>query len=1374
MLSTRNGLPQDVVNHVVTDSAGFLWVATQGGVARWDGYRAVALTGPDNMLTNTSVSRLSLENEEALWISTYSSGIYRYEFATGEYSQMVNIPYRQRPDWAQYANSFKWLNNDTVLIGMAEEVIRFHTDTATYEVLYSLSDASLERAESIRRVDTIAGTLLIATTHNLYSKPLSESGKVTPVDYLNGVEPDVNTRNVKLLMQDNQQRFWVGTVGGLFMAPVAALTDYLAGQGENPFTQILSEHNTWDMVQNNADSFWLGTSDGLFQLSRQEGGWQAEHILEPSNGFTELSKKHIKTLTKDDNGNLWLGSEYGGALYFQPQGVSLETLQNRRYQASPLLSNNTVWALHQSDSDTLWIGTDNGLNRYQFSTGESEQFLVSTDTIATDYESIIEKIFPWDERHLLLQTFDGLRLFSIEDGTVSLPPVAEGGDQTMFQSWNFGSNTDTQGRIYFIADAFYRYSPQTLDVEKLALDPAVFDVDFFSGFLGTSPHYENQIMVAMLDGVWLIDTRTLEHTLVYAFPESQRNNEVSVSAFAVDGDNTLWLAFPRFGLLGLDATTFEQKVALNSDNKLPSDIVYSLQPDALGGLWFSSHSGLHRYAPATDKLKNFRYGRQLFISEFNEGAVTTLSDGRLAFGSTNGVVMFNPESLLSATSGADSASRMTITAATLNSRDWALPLRALNGDKLDLHHDDYGITVYFSPMVMGNKSDARYTYKLLRDNSIVSEGTTRDARLNFASLEPGFYTLTVAPTSNSFDATFIPADISIAVPYPPLRSPLAYATYALIALGLLLAYLFTRQQQLNRLARAQQQVRLFGDAFRQTRDWVIIFDADKTPVAANPAFAQAFGIAEHGNLKREMNQLYRRYPKLSRVLLGHLAGLSPGQFWKDEDSIDAADGRNHDVLIEITAVRDEENAERTDHYLLVISDISDQKRAERKLIKIANYDSLTGLVNRSLLLDRLEHAVANAKAHDTKVAVLFVDLDRFKGINDSLGHDYGDKLLKVVANRMRNLAAEADTVARLGGDEFVLVIEEVKNLDILSHFVQELIESVETPISLGKEVLRVSCSVGVSFYPDDAAEPAELLKQADVAMYSAKKDTLNGFTYFTTEMNERARHRLHLENRVKKAFTEDCFYNQYQPIINARSGAVEGVELLLRCKMADEPLYPDAFIPILEQLRYIIEVTRQAMRRAVSDLAQWYQQGFNGYVSVNLSALHFKTEFDIDGIRALLEEFSLPVSSLRFEITEGVLMDNTGGALRQIQRLVEAGFVLALDDFGTGYSSLSYLKRYPLSVLKIDKSFVDGIQPGNEDDALVATTINLARSLSMTCVAEGIETQAQARQLLMMGCDRQQGYHFSRPVDAEAIPALIDQSWCVASDPEAVARQSGG
>ena len=1362
VLSTKNGLTQDFVNHIVIEDSGFVWVATEGGLVRWDGYRAQPLNGPDNTFTNASINRLSLEADKGLWISTFASGVYRYDFESNQVENKVRRPYRNQPDWIQPANNFHWHSKTQLVISLYEEVILYDIQTNSVSVIFSLHDEALDNAESIRFAITINDRLFVATTKGLYSKSVDASPQdFQRLDYLNGLPGNVKRDDAKFLMADTQGRFWVGAVDGLYMAPVSELDVYLEGKGNNPFTPIVIGRNIWTVAEAGENTFWLGTNKGLFSLAYRNGQWETVYELTPDYGDTVLPRKRVKTIARDNDSNIWLGTEYGGALYYMPSSANVTTIQNRRSDNVLTLSNTIVWTLYQDDDNALWIGTDNGLNRYDLETGETKAFLVSEDEDDSNGDSVIEKIMPWKEGTLLLQTYNGISVFDKTTGTLSKPNPA-GGAAQIFSQWNYGSALDEKGRVYFGSDKFYRFDHTTNRVESLALDPDVFDSDFFSAFLGTSAYYVNRMFVAMLNGLWLVNTDTLEYELVYQLPPEQRNTTISVSSWALDHQGLLWLAFPRFGLLALDADTFEVKQRVNADNTLPSEIVYSLMMDDDDGLWFSSHSGLHRYSTTDASITNYRYGQEIAVSEFNEGAVTRLDDGRLAYGSTNGVVLFDPAKLFDKKHQRDTMRKMVITGFRLDSRDdLSLPKMDLSGETVNLEHDDYGISILFSPMLMSDKTGENYQYSLYRGPDLVSEGVTRDPKIIFATLLPGEYVFTVGPTANSFDDTFLPASITIFVPYAPWRSPLAYTVYVIFSLAIVLAYFYARHQHLNRLQRAQQQVRLFGDAFRQTRDWVVIFDADQQPVAINRAFAVAFGIDETGNIERSFKQLFLRYPKLARQMSGRLAALQPGQFWKDEDVVEGADGKAYDVQIEITAISDPDNTALTDHYLLVISDISEQKNAERKLLKIANYDSLTGLVNRSLLLDRLEHAVESARESKSKVAVLFVDLDRFKGINDSLGHDYGDKLLRVVANRMRNLVSGADTVARLGGDEFVIVIEDVQRVDDLSHFVGELIESVETPISLGKEILRVSCSVGVSFYPDDAVEPAELLKHADVAMYSAKKDTLSAFTYFTSEMNQRARDRLHVENLVKRAFTEDCFYNHYQPIVNTLTGKTEGVELLMRCQLPEQPLYPDMFIPVLEELRYIIETTRQAMRRAVADLADWYARGFEGYISVNLSALHFKTEFDIAGVKALLDEYALPASSLRFEITEGVLMDNTGNALTEIQRFVDEGFVLALDDFGTGYSSLSYLKRYPLKVLKIDKSFVDDIQPGNANDALVSTTITLAQRLSMISIAEGVETLEQAQYLAELGCHYQQGYYFSRPVPGSDVPELLARKWSI-------------
>lgn len=1359
-LSTKNGLPQDIVNDIAINEDGFVWIATEGGLVRWDGVRTKRIAGPSNTIVDASIYKLALQGEEALWFSVYGQGVFYLDLATQAIEQIEPTYYRDVKGYVQHAETFYWQSDNQLIIALAEEVQRFNTQTKTLEKLIRLPEPFLDDNNSIRAAITVDDVLLVATTSGVYTKDVNNpSQPLNVLNYLGNIPANLDNKNAKFLMVDDRERVWISTVQGVFVANKKDFLEQVRGKRENAFIQAVSDRNVWTMVQHKTDGFWMGTNKGLYELNKTASGWQYEHILEPHNGSTEISNKKISAIAKDESGNLWLSSVYAGALYFGTKSADIFAIQNTRTGSGDTLTSHVIWALGETQPNELWLGTENGLNRYNLTTKTFNKYLFSESELASMGDGAINRIIPLNDGKLLIETYNGIRLFDPVTGESKRPDIVSGEDPTIFDAYAPGATLASDGNLYFIGSAnFLKYDVEQKRISSLKLDPRVFDINFSFGFLGESSYHGNRLFLATEGGLWLIDPKTSRHELVYRFSELQRARDRSISSWVIDDTGVLWLAYSGVGLIGVDSDTFEPLYNLNDTNILLSNIVYGLQKDESGKIWFSSHKGLHRYDPATGQIKNYIYGRELSVSEFNQGASLKLHDGRLVYGSTSGAVVFSPLQLENLETGKGLLSKQTaITEVSVDNRVLNQPLKNLNEHHFDLDYEDYGLTFHFSALTMSGVGKVKYYYKLLKGDRTVTEGITEDAKITITNIEPGDYVFSVVPTPGSFDFNVIPAEVTLSMPYAPLRSPLAYTIYASLVVGLFVAYLFSRQRQLIRLQKAQQQVTLFSDAFRQTRDWVLIFDKDKRLVAANPAFEQVFGFNSKEPLPKQLAKLYLRYPNLNRHLSGKLPEMQGGDFWKDEAAIDGADGKSYDVLIDITAVSGETN--EADHYLIVISDITEQKNAERKLLKIATYDSLTGLVNRPLLLDRLEHAIGLARHNAHRVAVMFVDLDRFKGINDSLGHDYGDKLLRIVANRMRNLVAESGTVARLGGDEFVIVIEEVNADDDLSPFVAQIIESVETPISLAEEVLRVSCSIGVAFYPEDASEPAELIKQADVAMYSAKKDALSGFTYFTSDMNERAKTRLQLENKVKRAFSEDGFFNNYQPIIDARSNSTVGVELLLRGRINDEPLYPDQFIPVLEELKYIIEVTRQAMRRAAADLSSWYEQGFKGYVSINLSALHFKTEFDVAGVLSLLEEFGLPKEAFRFEITEGVLMDDSDNALRQIQRFVNEGFILALDDFGTGYSSLSYLKRYPLSVLKIDKSFVNEMAPGNANEALVTTTITLASNLKMTCIAEGVETKAQVEELKTKSCFLHQGYFYAKPCKAEDIVPLLFKSW---------------
>ncbi|QPG06756.1 EAL domain-containing protein [Salinimonas marina] len=1357
-LSTHQGLTQDTILDILIDNDGFVWFATEGGLGRWDGYNFLTIKGPNDVFVNASIEKLFLDSAQKLWISTLSSGVYTLDLHTQAINRIIDRQARSETSWSQTGRAFIEDSNSNIYVALDHEVVFISARDNKPKTLAVLPQPLRDKDNLIRDIWLTDKYLYIASSSGLFAKRRDmPQAPLLPIEYLPLAERNISNLNSKFLWLDRQQRFWVATVQGVFAIPLPDLEAALDKNTQARFTAVDETLNVWEVVQKEDDSFWLASSSGLYSLKQNASGtWQKIHILQPDAGDVELAKKTIRTLAQDKGGNLWLGTELGGALFWSPETLTINTIQNHLNRETDVLSDNTVWSFHQSDANTLWVGTANGLTRLALDTMKSDFFLQSGDSYS-NIESEITDIVPAPDGKLFLRTFEGIRLFDPAANTLSFLPTNRAEDDAVVKAGTYSMSLGPDGWLYIMGHSFFRYNPKSYELEPLPFAEQGVSTQTAIGFLGFSEKLGNQMLFATSDALWLLDTHSLQSQILYKYQALEKNNSVAISSWGIDDFNTLWLGFPRFGLIGIDLQSREVTHRFNSDNVLNTNVVYGVTLDKANNIWFSSHQGVYRFSPRNQLIKNYSYGKELTVSEFNDGASVLLEDGKIAFGSTRGVVIFDPMSLINNHDQPRIKQSMAITGVGLSSRALTLPLNNLNGRHLEMAHNDFGIVINFSSMVSDSAGRENYLYTLSRDQNIVSQDVTTNGVASFAFLAPGKYRFEVRPATAHFSYDITPASITFTIAYPPFRSPFAYAMYAMGALILLFLYFSHRQQQLRRQASTERQLRLMGQAFRQTRDWVVVFDPDSSPIAANPAFCAIFGLNSKAKLNHQWEKLRLKRPELPQKLQAPLKALQPGEFLKEETQLAGVNGQQFDVLIDITAVTAEEQAGQVDHFLVVISDISEQKRAERKLLKLASFDNLTGLVNRSLLLDRLEHALAHAANHQLQVAVLFVDLDRFKSINDTLGHDYGDKLLKVIAGRMQNLASKDDTVARLGGDEFVIVLEDVGRTQHINSFVGKLIEAVETPISLGEEIISTSCSVGIAFYPEDAGAPSELLKQADVAMYSAKKDKVNRFTYYTSELNERAREQLKLENRVKRAYQQNAFENHYQPIMDALTSKPEGVELLLRCNMDDEALYPDQFIPVLEQLRYIVDVTRHAISRALDDAQRWRASGFTGYVAINISALQFRANLHLELLCDAMAARGLPRSALRFEITEGALMEDSSRVVEQLKTFQNAGFKLALDDFGTGYSSLSYLRRFPLDVLKIDRSFIMALGQNAQADALVETSIKLAQTFNMECVAEGVEEPGQAGRLTQMGCHIQQGYLYAKAMPAHEIDTLFER-----------------
>ncbi len=457
------------------------------------------------------------------------------------------------------------------------------------------------------------------------------------------------------------------------------------------------------------------------------------------------------------------------------------------------------------------------------------------------------------------------------------------------------------------------------------------------------------------------------------------------------------------------------------------------------------------------------------------------------------------------------------------------------------------------------------------------------------------------------------------------------------------------------------------------------------------------------------------------------------------------------------------------YFVLVARDISERKEAEKQIRHLAYFDGLTGLPNRSMLLEQLQSVICHAGRYGRTVALLFLDLDDFKRVNDSLGHQLGDALLQDVALRIRSCLRECDLVsrpagqkgtdflARLGGDEFAIVLTEVRHDEDAARVARRIIEVLSKPLFLAGHELYISSSIGIALWPADGKGAADLVTKADLAMYAAKAEGKNAYKYFTGALNTKAFERLTIEGRLRRAIDQEEFSLVYQPVFSFARGEIVGVEALLRWQNPDMGFVsPATFVPIAEDTGLIVPLGDWVLRTACRQLRAWTEAGLTDlHMAVNLSGRQFVKRNLAQGVEAILAETGVAPHRLTLEITESILMQDTGLAQETLGYFRKLGLRLAMDDFGTGYSSLSYLKRFPLNIVKIDRSFVKDLTT-NPDDAAIARTIQaMAHSLKLETVAEGVETEEQFRFLHQLGCDHMQGYLLSPPQGADRIIELL-------------------
>lgn len=554
--------------------------------------------------------------------------------------------------------------------------------------------------------------------------------------------------------------------------------------------------------------------------------------------------------------------------------------------------------------------------------------------------------------------------------------------------------------------------------------------------------------------------------------------------------------------------------------------------------------------------------------------------------------------------------------------------------------------------------------------------------------------------------------------------------------------------------RSEEQMILLARVFETTIEGILVTNADGVIEMINPAFTAitGFSAAEAvGQTPRILNSK-RQGPEFYQEMWSRLKsqGSWQGEIWNRRKS-----GEAYPQWLTITAIKDSED--NVTHYVGVFHDITETKRSEERITYQAYHDALTGLPNRLLFNDRLTMAMAHAKRKEQGLAVLFLDLDHFKNINDSLGHAVGDLLLQKVAERLVRWSRDEDTVARIGGDEFIILLQGADDPDYAVYAARRILASLSRPFLVREHELYATASVGITLFPHDGQDTETLISNADLAMYRAKDDGRNNYKLFTPALNAKVVERMALEGHIRKALERGEFRLYYQPKVDLKTGRMVGVEALARWQRdIDDLVAPDQFIPVAEETGLIVPLGRWVLTTACRQAKRWHDQGFKDFqMSVNLSPRQFRQKDLVAMVRSTLDATGLPPDLLDLEITENVVMVSVDEATETLNQLAGLGVRLSMDDFGRGYSSLYHLKRFPMHALKIDRSFVMDVATDPEAASIVNTIISMSRTLGLKVVAEGVDDPRQLAFLKEHGCDQMQGYYFSRAVDHSEITRML-------------------
>ncbi|WP_413485376.1 EAL domain-containing protein [Shewanella baltica] len=1141
------------------------------------------------------------------------------------------------------------------------------------------------------------------------------------------------SNNIRTLFRSKDNALWIGTEG-------AGLKRMLAnGKYEHyteRFANALGMHQRnlnlilRDIAQDKAGVLWFATNYGLGRLS-PEGDFQLLKVTASTDQGSEAN--YIRSLEIDDQGHLWVATTH--ALYRKAIDTDEFTFISLAHIDNFYPAQNQFLIL-RAHKNTLWIGTLDGLLKLDMKTGIGKSYFHQSSDKKSLINNRVRDILVTQAGEVWFATHGGISKLPSQDADTSFTHYTR--EQGLPSDTIYALLEDQEHNIWFSSNAgIGKLNPKTNCVIIFNEQEGLQALEFNGG-----------VKLQDSDGdLWFGGINGINRFNPKSIPDQRPDVKVALTGYSIAGKGHTILDLSR-----------PPSIVMDYSDQLVSFEVTSLD---------FSYTGKNRFSYYLEGFDN----RWHELPTGNEITFTNINPGHYRLHVRHGL-QYNSEGAYALLVDLNVQAPFYRTQfayilyflLTLGLLAWAIIWRRNKRQQQREFETSIRASEERLKLALWASGDGMWDWNIA-ENQVY--------RTNMDSSIPHWNSSNIAHESmHSEDRERFKLELN---EHLQGRSPFFEAEYRVERSPGNWVWILDRgkvvekdsldnpirmtgtNRNITSRKLIENELVLSSQVLNSMNEAVVVAGLDYRIRSVNPAFCAITGYTErqitdrhfiHLAFGRQQRELFNT---IEQQLLRHKHWV--GELWIRNKQRQAIL-----VWLEINQVIDIKG--ETSHFVAVFTDITQRKKAEEDLRFLASFDTLTGLPNRTLFQDRLNHAITQAHRANNIVALLFLDLDRFKHINDSMGHHVGDLLLKAVARRLQNAVRDGDTVARLGGDEFTIILEGVAKTKAATLISEKVLRAFQTPFLLDDKTLTISTSIGISLYPNDADNADSLIKFADTAMYHAKSSGRNNFQFYTSKLNEIATRHVQLESGLKEAIQRNELSLVYQPKFCLKDGSLTGIEALLRWHHTElGPISPVEFIPLAEETGIITQIGHWVINQACQQLAEWNSLGFNGItVAVNLSARQLKADI-ISTIEVALAVSGLPAQSLELELTESMIMGNPQESVSILSKLKALGLTIAVDDFGTGYSSLSYLKRFPIDTLKIDREFVRDITNDPDDAAITSAIIALAHSLDLNVVAEGVETQEQLNFLAMQGCDQVQGFLLSKPLSgADFLTLLKNQS----------------